>query len=130
MSIDTEEASSTLVPLPSLTEKDPHLNPTTAPREGDKSLLDNKGLLDIRPVRGRNERVTSKANGNDPFKGGPDWPVIAWFGFLHLAAFSSIFLFTWKAVALFAVMSWLTGSIGVCLGYHRMLTHGSLQTYR
>ena len=25
-------------------------------------------------------------------------------------------------------MSWLTGSVGVCLGYHRLLTHGSFVT--
>jgi len=134
MSIDTEEASPALAPL---TEKDPHRNPTTGhegdkslPREGDKSLLNDRALLDIRPVRGRQERITSNAGGNDPFKGGIDWPVVTWFAFLHLASLSAIFFFTWKAVALFAVMSWLTGSIGVCLGYHRMLTHGSLQTYR
>ena len=28
------------------------------------------------------------------------------------------------------VLGWLTGSIGVCMGYHRQLTHGSFRTYR
>ncbi len=28
------------------------------------------------------------------------------------------------------VLHWITGGIGVCLGYHRLFTHGSFQTYR
>ena len=26
------------------------------------------------------------------------------------------------------MLSWITGSVGVCLGYHRLLTHGSFLT--
>ena len=39
------------------------------------------------------------------------------------------FVFTWKGLLLFFVLSWITGGLGVCLGYHRLLTHGSFQTY-
>lgn len=33
------------------------------------------------------------------------------------------FAFSWSAVALMFFMYWLTASIGICLGYHRYLTH-------
>ena len=27
-------------------------------------------------------------------------------------------------------MGWVSGSLGVCLGFHRLLTHASFETYR
>jgi stearoyl-CoA desaturase (delta-9 desaturase) len=59
-----------------------------------------------------------------------DWPVIGWIIVVHAGALAAPFFFTWKALALCLFLCWLTGSIGVCLGYHRLLTHGSFRTYR
>lgn len=61
---------------------------------------------------------------------GVDWPVAIWIGISHVGALAAPFYFTWKGLALFAFLSWLTGSMGVCMGYHRHLTHGSFQTYK
>jgi fatty-acid desaturase len=61
---------------------------------------------------------------------GYDWPVIAWIVVVHLGALAAPFFFTWKALGVCAFLAWLTGSIGVCMGYHRQLTHGSFATYR
>ncbi|HEV3344962.1 MAG TPA: fatty acid desaturase [Pirellulales bacterium] len=61
---------------------------------------------------------------------GLDWPVVIWIVAIHLGLLAAPFFFTWKAVALMAFLHWLTGGIGVCLGYHRQLTHGSFSTYR
>lgn len=66
----------------------------------------------------------------DRWAGGVDWPVASWIALCHVGALAAPFYFTWKAFALFAFLSWLTGSIGVCMGYHRQLTHGSFSTYR
>jgi fatty-acid desaturase len=66
----------------------------------------------------------------DPFKLGYDWPVIAWILVVHAGALAAPFFFTWKALGICAFLCWLTGSIGVCMGYHRHLTHGSFATYR
>ena len=44
---------------------------------------------------------------------------------VHIGALM-IFLpqaFSWSAVALLFFLHWLTASIGICLGYHRYLTH-------
>ena len=72
------------------------------------------------PITERERRLAS----------GPDYPVIFWLALLHVGALAAPFFFTWQAVAVAAVLYWLTGSIGVCLGYHRLLTHGAFKTYR
>src|SRR5690606_35762765 len=59
-----------------------------------------------------------------------DWPVVLWISLLHVGALAAPFFFTWKAVAVALVMYWITGSLGICLGFHRLLTHGSFQTWR
>ena len=66
----------------------------------------------------------------DPWAGGVDWGTVIWFSIVHAGALAAPFFFTWKAVALFVGLYWLTGGLGICLGYHRLLTHGSFQTYR
>ena len=37
-------------------------------------------------------------------------------------------LFCWKALALAALLWWVTGSLGIGMGYHRLLTHRGYQT--
>ncbi|MFQ5734796.1 MAG: fatty acid desaturase, partial [Planctomycetaceae bacterium] len=60
---------------------------------------------------------------------GLEWPAVLWIGGLHLGALAAPFCFTWKGLVLALVLSWITGGLGVCLGYHRLLTHGSFETY-
>jgi len=125
MSIDTREAA--LSAHTSGHVAGPHANEmispmekmATGPQEGDVALLD------IRPSTKRKEIITSAADGHDPFAAGIDWPVIAWFGIMHVMALAAPFYFSWQGFALFFVMQFITGSIGVCMGYHRLLTHGS-----
>ncbi len=47
------------------------------------------------------------------------------FIFLHVGALLVLFpfAFSWSAVAVFFFLHWLTASIGICLGFHRYLTH-------
>lgn len=122
MSIDSRDVAAKRRPLHD--KSLPH-------HEGELSRApEDKALLDIRPVRGRKEIITAGVHGHNPWHNGLDWAVLAWFGILHLGALAAPFFFTWKALGLFVVMSWLTGSVGVCLGYHRLLTHGSFCTYK
>ena len=67
---------------------------------------------------------------NNPWDLGYDWPVIVWIVVVHAGALAAPFFFTWKALGICCFLAWLTGSIGVCMGYHRQLTHGSFATYR
>jgi fatty-acid desaturase len=66
----------------------------------------------------------------DAWKKGYDWPVVIWIAVVHLGALAAPFFFTWKALGICAFLCWFTGSLGVCMGYHRYLTHGSFATYK
>ena len=57
-----------------------------------------------------------------------DWPAVIWIGAIPLAALAAPFYFTWSGLAICLSLYWVTGGLGVCLGYHRLLTHGSFQT--
>ena len=64
------------------------------------------------------------------WKDGLEWSAVIWIGFLHVGALAAPFCFTWKGLALFVILSWVTGCLGICLGFHRLLTHASFETYR
>jgi stearoyl-CoA desaturase (delta-9 desaturase) len=59
-----------------------------------------------------------------------DWAVIIFMVFIHVAApFAFLPInFSWTAVGLTVFLHWLTGGLGVTLGWHRLLTHRSFQT--
>ena len=61
---------------------------------------------------------------------GVSWGIVTWLALVHLGALAAPFTFTWQALVLMVVLHWFTGGIGICLGFHRMLTHTSFQTYR
>jgi len=47
--------------------------------------------------------------------------------FLHLGALAAPFTFSWKAFWIFVVLLWLTNGLGICMCYHRLLTHRSFK---
>ena len=58
---------------------------------------------------------------------------IHWTNFLiitifHALAFVALFYFSWKNLAVFLVLSYLAESLGVGIGYHRLLTHRGFKT--
>jgi stearoyl-CoA desaturase (delta-9 desaturase) len=55
------------------------------------------------------------------------WPPLIWIGALHLGALLGFVpgFFSWSGLAVCLFLHWLTGGIGICLGYHRLLTHRS-----
>lgn len=60
----------------------------------------------------------------------PPWnpvPVIA-IGSMHLLALLAPFTFSWSALIVFCVTWWFTLVMGICLCYHRLLTHRSFKT--
>lgn len=61
---------------------------------------------------------------NDPAKTNPyAWFNLAFIGLVHLAALLGLFYFSWRALLVGAGLWWLTGSLGIGLGFHRLLTH-------
>ena len=59
-----------------------------------------------------------------------DWTVIVFMTALHIAALCAFLpgLFSWRGVILALVLHWVTGGVGITLGWHRLLTHRSFQT--
>jgi sn-2 palmitoyl-lipid 9-desaturase len=56
-----------------------------------------------------------------------NWVNVAFFGSIHLLALLAPWFFSWSALGVAVFLHWLLGSIGICLGYHRLLTHRSFQ---
>ncbi len=73
--------------------------------------------------------ATPRVRKNQHWEHGLEWPAVLWIGSLHLGALAAPFCFTWYALWLTVLLSWVTGGLGVCLGYHRLLTHSSFETY-
>jgi stearoyl-CoA desaturase (delta-9 desaturase) len=59
---------------------------------------------------------------------GLDVPIAMWLVLIHVGALAAPFTFSWAGLGLFVFMNWLTGSIGICLGFHRQLTHRSFKS--
>lgn len=45
--------------------------------------------------------------------------------FLHVGAVAALFMFSWKALAVAAVLYYITIGLGISMGYHRLHTHRS-----
>ncbi|MEO1374020.1 MAG: fatty acid desaturase [Cyanobacteria bacterium J06635_10] len=56
-----------------------------------------------------------------------NWINVAFFGAFHIVALSAPWFFSWSALGVMIFLHWLCGSIGICLGYHRILSHRSLE---
>jgi fatty-acid desaturase len=46
----------------------------------------------------------------------------------HAGAVAALFLFSWKAFLLAMILWWVAGSLGIGIGYHRLLTHRGFKT--
>jgi sn-2 palmitoyl-lipid 9-desaturase len=52
-----------------------------------------------------------------------DWVNVSWFGGIHVLALFAPWTFSWAGLGTALVLWWLVGSIGICMTYHRLLTH-------
>ena len=55
------------------------------------------------------------------------WSNVAFFSAFHILALLAPWFFSWSALGVMLFLHWLFGSIGICLGYHRLLSHRSLR---
>lgn len=46
----------------------------------------------------------------------------------HIGAVAALFFFSWKALFVAAFLWWVSGSLGIGMGYHRLLTHRGYKT--
>src|SRR5438046_10277850 len=48
----------------------------------------------------------------------------------HIAAIAALFMFSWQAIVVSVILLWVSGSLGIGMGFHRLLTHRSYKTPR
>ena len=56
-----------------------------------------------------------------------NWKNLSIVAGFHLLAIAALFFFSWQNLAVMLVGNWIVGSLGVGLGYHRLLTHRSFK---
>ena len=57
-----------------------------------------------------------------------NWITVMFMGLFHVGAVVALFMFSWKAFLLGIFMYWIAGSLGIGMGYHRLLTHRGYKT--
>jgi stearoyl-CoA desaturase (delta-9 desaturase) len=105
-------------------------NSSSSLRSGYSSELAWNTNREQRAIAGHASQVEHADDEESVWAKGLDWPTVIWISLCHVGALGAFFFFTWKGVALLAILFWFTGALGVCLGYHRLLTHGSFSTYK
>src|ERR1044072_384553 len=59
---------------------------------------------------------------------GINWHSAVFLALFHVGAVAALFVFNWKAVLIAILLWWVAGSLGVGIGFHRLLTHRSYKT--
>jgi fatty-acid desaturase len=59
---------------------------------------------------------------------GINWVTVVWMIIFHTGAFIALFMFSWKALFVTLFLWWVSGSLGVGMGFHRLLTHRGYKT--
>lgn len=62
-----------------------------------------------------------------PSRRGINWKNLSIITGFHLLAIAALFFFSWQNLLAMLIGNWIVGSLGVGLGYHRLLTHRSFK---
>lgn len=65
-----------------------------------------------------------------PMRSPLNWTALGFFAVFHALALLAPGFFSWKALGVALLLHWLFGGIGICLGYHRLLSHRSFRVPR
>ena len=57
-----------------------------------------------------------------------NWNTSVFMVIFHLGAIAALFMFSWQALVLMLLIWWVAGSLGVGMGFHRLLTHRGYKT--
>ncbi|HEX8173506.1 MAG TPA: fatty acid desaturase [Pyrinomonadaceae bacterium] len=61
---------------------------------------------------------------------GINWTTTVWMIIFHAGAVAALFMFSWKALFVTLFLWWVSGSLGIGMGFHRLLTHRGFKTPR
>ena len=57
-----------------------------------------------------------------------NWVTAIFMALFHVGAVAALFFFTWKALFVAMFLWWVSGSLGIGMAYHRLLTHRGYKT--
>ena len=57
-----------------------------------------------------------------------NWVTTTFMSLFHIGAIAALFFFTWKALFVAMFLWWVSGSLGIGMAYHRLLTHRGYKT--
>jgi len=70
--------------------------------------------------------VTNTGNINK--HGRPNWINVFFVSLFHVGAVAALFTFSWQVFAITVFLWWVSGSVGIGMGFHRLLTHRGFKT--
>jgi len=59
---------------------------------------------------------------------GVKWNATIFMAIFHVGAVAALFMFSWRALLVSILLWWITASLGVGMGFHRLLTHRGYKT--
>src|SRR5712664_2636561 len=59
---------------------------------------------------------------------GIKWNATIFIAIFHIGAVAALFMFSWRALLVSILLWWITASLGVGMGFHRLLTHRGFKT--
>src|SRR5215211_3168377 len=68
------------------------------------------------------EQIRAQSNGKI------NWSTTITMVIFHLGAIAALFMFSWTALFVSLALWWISGSLGIGMGYHRLLTHRGFKT--
>lgn len=57
-----------------------------------------------------------------------NWITVTFMVIFHAGAIAALFMFSWKALFISMALWWVSGSLGIGMGFHRLLTHRGYKT--
>ena len=61
-------------------------------------------------------------------EGGINWATLVTMVVFHLGAVAALFMFSWQGLLACLLLWWVSGSLGIGMGFHRLLTHRGYKT--
>ena len=61
---------------------------------------------------------------------GINWHTATFIALFHVGAVAALFMFSWQALVVAIVLWWITASLEVGMGFHRLLTHRGYKTLK
>src|SRR6184192_3665309 len=59
---------------------------------------------------------------------GIKWNATVFMALFHVGAVAALFMFSWRALLVSILLWWISASLGVGMGFHRLLTHRGYKT--